>query len=517
VKPIAKRPFRIDCAETDCGVKQVLVTDFDGTATSELSPGKYVLSCVAPVEFEGKTFTWKMPFEVKSGQTSRIELSNDNAEIAQAGTAATLPLPTEGEIFRKVRPSVFKIDSEFASGSGFLVDEAGLILTNRHVIHDSDYLAVKVDEQRKYQAVLVADDPKNDLAVLRINDAVARGLTPLPLASAASAPVVGERVLAVGSPLATEAILTSGIVSKVEESAIYSDVSINPGNSGGPLFNLKGEVLGINTFGLSASQTGGPGVAGIVRIHVAQPLIDKVRGSLGTLALPSDRQLPEASSYRFPPDKLKDLVLHSDYEPRQYHLEAGKIDVQFVTPVVLAQLEVQAAKEASEGRNKRHKHGHTKEYSAGEDFYEWRRYTGDYRAVVRIQAVPEIKPTSGSIFAMMLIGVAPRFKFKTDFDRMELWRGDTVIEPIHPGRAPSDLHASIKDVSYYGVYEYPPEAFKPGEKLTLKVWEQGKPEAKPREITPALQAKIWTDFQAFFEAVEKNDAETLPEEPKPGS
>jgi S1-C subfamily serine protease len=78
---------------------------------------------------------------------------------------------------------------------------------------------------------------------------------------------VGERVLAVGSPLATEGILTTGIVSRVESDAIISDVNINPGNSGGPLLNFRGQVIGITTFGVQEPGRG-PGISGIVRIHL---------------------------------------------------------------------------------------------------------------------------------------------------------------------------------------------------------------------------------------------------------
>ena len=378
---------------------------------------------------------------------------------------------------------------------------------------------MKIDEKRKYRAVLAADDPTHDLAVLRINADVVQGLKPLQLSSATAdhpSVVIGERVLAIGSPLATETILTSGIVSKIEEGVIYSDVSINPGNSGGPLFSMLGDVIGVNTFGLVSG--GGPGVAGIIRIHLAQALIEKARSELGSTPPPADTRLPEASDYRFPPDKLKEIALRSTYRPNDYHIESGKIDVQFVTPVVLAQLEVQSEKEASEGRKARTKSA-SKAYSPGEDFYEWRRYAGDYRAVVRIQAIPEITMTGESVFAVIMLGSAAhqKFRFKTDFDRMELVRDGTIVEPIFPGRAPNVVNSqqglvSMKDISYYGAYEYPPEAFRPGATVVLKVWEQGRPKPKERAVTPELLKRVWTDFQPYFDALEKEVAA-----PEPGA
>ena len=429
------------------------------------------------------------------------------------------PVTTEGEVFRKVKASVFKVSSSTGHGSGFLVDTSGLVLTNHHVVQGSDYLAVKVAAKRKYGAVLVAEDPANDLAVLRVHSEAIQGVEALSLsndtASAASVSV-GERVIAIGSPLATEGIVTSGIVSKVEEGAIYSDVNINPGNSGGPLFDARGEVIGVNTFRLPSP--GGPGVSGIVRIHLARPLVGRAKELLATTAVPDSRLLPEASDFRFPPEVLKQLALGATFSPAQYHLEAGRLDVQFFTPVLTAGLEMQAEREAVEA-NKRRTKKTTTEYKAGQDFYEWRRYAGDYRPVVIVQAIPEMGMTGGSAFAVMMVGpnVPQNFRFKTDFKRMELLRDGVVVEPIHPGRAPQVIneqrgYASFKDVGYYGSYEYPPEAFRPGSKLELRIWEVGRADAKLREIPGTIKDRIWADLRPYFEALQQEVAK--PEEVK---
>jgi hypothetical protein len=371
-----------------------------------------------------------------------------------AGTADKSP---EGELYERCRFGVFKVMSEQGHGSGFLVDPSGLILTNHHVIEESDYLAVKIDEHRKYAATLVADDPRNDLAVLLVNPTVIEGLPSLPLVEdAREAPSVsiGDHVLAIGSPLSTEAILTTGIVSKVEDDVLFSDVNINPGNSGGPLLDFSGRVVGVNTFGLGGGQPG-PGVSGIVRIFLARDLIDEARARVAKMPLPSDRLLPVVPDYRLSLDELRRLSLLKDYSSRDYHLESGKIDVQFITPLVLAALEVDSDRDAVESRKRRTKKKKVKEYEPGKDFYEWRRYSGDYRPVVRIQAIPEIKMTGGSTARLILgVGGPPRFRFKTDFDRMELYRGKFPVEPIYPGRPPQviDLGAIMEDLSYFGYY-----------------------------------------------------------------
>jgi hypothetical protein len=515
LRPLPKQPLLITS-----GDEQVfeLSTGFDGQATTTLPPGEYTISNPLPVRFEQKRYLWRVEFVIETGATTVVELSNDNAAIEEEQPSepprATVEMD-EGALFRRYRGAVCKVDAEGGHGSGFLVDSNGLILTNHHVVARSEYLAVKLDDTRKYAAKLVADDPRQDLAVVWVNPAVVEEILPLPLADddPRTPPVsVGERVVAIGSPLATETILTSGLVSKVEEGAIYSDVNINPGNSGGPLLNAEGKVIGINTFGLGASA--GPGISGIVRIHLAPPLLQKATKAIAAMEPPAATRLPVASKYRFPPDQLRKVALGTPLEPKEYHVEAGKFDVQLITPVLLAVLEVDAERRAAEFREKRtkKKRKRTEEadaYVAGEGFYEWRQYAGDYRPVVRVQAIPEIKLTGGSVFAVVMLGAnAPkRYRFKADFDRMELLRGETVVTPIHPGRITQVVSASagmdaMEDIGYYGHYEYPPEAFKPGETITLKIWKQGNPKPIVDTIDAKQQARIWGDFQPYFEALE---------------
>jgi serine protease Do len=138
-----------------------------------------------------------------------------------------------------------------SSGSGFLISEDGYILTNFHVIKDADKIIVALSDRREMEAQLVGGDPRSDLALLKIE---ADDLPYLTLADSDQLKV-GEWVLAIGSPFGFDYSVTAGIVSAKGRSLrsetyvpfIQTDVAINPGNSGGPLFNLDGEVVGINS------------------------------------------------------------------------------------------------------------------------------------------------------------------------------------------------------------------------------------------------------------------------------
>ncbi len=159
-------------------------------------------------------------------------------------------------------------------GSGFIVRSDGVILTNAHVVRGAQEVVVKLTDRREFRAKVLGADPKTDIAVLKID---AQDLPTVVLAPAKQPPQVGEWVLAIGSPFGFENTVTAGVVSAVgrslhDDSAvpfIQTDVAVNPGNSGGPLFNTRGEVIGINSQIYSRSG-GYQGVSFAIPIDVAQ-------------------------------------------------------------------------------------------------------------------------------------------------------------------------------------------------------------------------------------------------------
>lgn len=176
-------------------------------------------------------------------------------------------------------------------GSGFIVSAEGTILTNAHVVEDADEVTVKLSDKREFKAKVLGADKASDVAVLKID---AKGLPVVRIG--ASAPTqVGEWVLAIGSPFGFESSASSGIVSAKSRSLpdgsyvpfIQTDVAVNPGNSGGPLFNMNGEVIGINSQIYSRSG-GYQGLSFAIPIEVAMNVERQIvttgkvqRGKLG--------------------------------------------------------------------------------------------------------------------------------------------------------------------------------------------------------------------------------------------
>ena len=166
------------------------------------------------------------------------------------------------------------------AGSGFIVSSDGYILTNAHVVRDADEVEVKLIDKRKFIAKVVGADNRTDVAVIKIT---ASSLPAVKLGNPAKLRV-GEAVAAIGSPFGFENSVTAGIVSAKGRSLpsesyvpyIQTDVPINPGNSGGPLFNMKGEVVGINSQIYSRSG-GYQGVSFAIPIDVAMEVADQLK------------------------------------------------------------------------------------------------------------------------------------------------------------------------------------------------------------------------------------------------
>jgi serine protease Do len=219
-----------------------------------------------------------------------------------------------------VPPRAFK---RSATGSGFVVDRNGYILTNNHVIEKADSIKVKIpNDQEEYRAKLIGYDLETDLAVIKID--AKKPLSPAHVGNS-EAVQVGDWAIAIGSPFGLEATVTAGIVSATGRDIegaqqfqrfIQTDAAINPGNSGGPLLNISGEVIGINTA--IATQSGGyQGVGFALPVNTAVAVYNSIirsgkmsRGSIGI----------QFNKYNNKPELMKGLGLQ------------GGVIVEKVTP-----------------------------------------------------------------------------------------------------------------------------------------------------------------------------------------
>jgi len=245
------------------------------------------------------------------------------------------------ELFKKFfegQPDVMPDSDSRSLGSGFVISADGYILTNHHVVSEADEIIVRLSDRRVYEAEVIGTDKQSDVALLKID---ANDL-PVVRIGKSSQLKVGEWVLAIGSPFGFDHTVTAGIVSAKGRNLpsenyvpfIQTDVAINPGNSGGPLFNLDGEVIGVNSQ--IFSRTGGfMGLSFAIPIELATNVADQLkskgrvsRGYIGVLIQDVDRNLAESFGLAIPKGALVARVLQ-DSPAAAAGIETGDIILEF--------------------------------------------------------------------------------------------------------------------------------------------------------------------------------------------
>ena len=219
---------------------------------------------------------------------------------ARPAAASTADAPDWATVAKQVSPSAVAIQvatsGGTSQGTGVVLDDRGAILTNNHVVEDGNAVQVTTSEGLSYAASIVGTDPVTDLAVIRL-DSPPEGLQPATFADSSTV-VVGQPVMALGTPLGLENTITTGIVSAVDRpvtasgeatdgsdttytSALQTDAAINPGNSGGPLVDAAGQVIGINTaiagIPSSSGQAGSIGLGFAIPSNTAAMIADQLQ------------------------------------------------------------------------------------------------------------------------------------------------------------------------------------------------------------------------------------------------
>ncbi|MFZ1830044.1 MAG: DegQ family serine endoprotease, partial [Candidatus Competibacteraceae bacterium] len=248
---------------------------------------------------------------VKQNEASVVNISSTQASSRRTRSSGLPELPGSEnpylEFFKRFfqeRPELPGDRQANSLGSGFIISPDGYILTNAHVAQDVDKIIVRLSDQRERPAKVIGVDELTDVAVLKIEG---ENLPTVKIGDSDTLEV-GEWVLAIGSPFGLERTATQGIVSAVGRNLpsgtyvpfIQSDVAVNPGSSGGPLFNLRGEVVGINSQ-IYSSTGGYMGLSFAIPIKLAIQVVDQLkatgevtRGWLGILLQSVNNDLAEA-------------------------------------------------------------------------------------------------------------------------------------------------------------------------------------------------------------------------------
>jgi S1-C subfamily serine protease len=512
-KPVPFTYFQV--TNTADNTSQNVKTDAQGKIELSLAPGTYTVTNAKALEFKGHSYTWKSTVTIEAGKTAVVEWTDADAVTLAAKPARQIS--EEAGVYNMRKMGVVTVEGDRGSGSGFIVSRMGLVLTNQHVISGGPWAAIRFERGIRVPAVIVAQDRDSDVAVLCFNPAAYKDFTVVPLADPSQGPlaVEGEKVLAIGSPLNQEKILTTGIVSKVEKDYLISDVNINHGNSGGPLFNLAGDVIGINTFGDFTDQ-GGPGVSGIISIAKALSVLAKAREKVAAgIDFPSAERLPDISPVPIPAESLAAYTVKtaepwSTGKPKNFETI---IATPFYRAALQAEFDEYLTKDRADRVKKRGKQGVKPEKQNSPSRF-WERYAlHNSDPIVYIMVRPVLKTNSksawGSALSTALFGVRTKTKqeFRDDFYDMALYRGDTLVYPIRRGREAvsalyEDYDTYAKDVAYGGIYFYDSSAFAPGAELKLYVRRESDLDRwDVLTVDSKVQARIYAMYMPYRSAV----------------
>jgi S1-C subfamily serine protease len=224
-------------------------------------------------------------------------LDDDGTQTAPAAVTTTESTPANASdttrtfsvarLYRAASPSVVEVRAQSgagaATGSGFVIDDQGRVVTNEHVIDGAGDVTVVTSDGKEHDARIVGSDRSTDIALLDVSDDA--GLSPLRLGSTASLSV-GDPVIAIGSPFGLQGTVTSGIVSGLDreiqapdgfpiDGAIQTDAALNSGNSGGPLLDSRGRVVGVNSQ-IESGSGGNVGVGYAVPVETVKNVVDQL-------------------------------------------------------------------------------------------------------------------------------------------------------------------------------------------------------------------------------------------------
>ncbi len=284
---------------------------------------------------------------VEAHSPAVVNISTTQKVTQRRGPKLEMPELPEGspfgDLFRHFfgeggMPDIPEHQQTQSLGSGLIVSADGYVITNAHVIKDADEIVVRLSDRRQLVAEVIGSDPRSDVALLKVE---AEELPVVKIGDSEQLKV-GEWVLAIGSPFGFDYSVTAGIVSALGRNLprenyvpfIQTDVAINPGNSGGPLFNLDGEVVGVNSQ--IYSRTGGfMGLSFAIPINVVMNVADQLktkgkvsRGWLGVLIQDVTRELAEAFGMTRPQGALVSKVL-DDSPAAAAGFESGDVIIRY--------------------------------------------------------------------------------------------------------------------------------------------------------------------------------------------
>jgi S1-C subfamily serine protease len=481
-----------------------VVTGPDGTADVRLRPGRYTVESDQPVAFDGKGYQWTQMVDMAAGRDAVLELTAENAEIGDAPAASASSAPQENDpslLLPQWKDSVVAVWTPTSRASGFVVDAAGLVVTNQRLVGSASLVEVQFAPSVKVMARVLAADRGRDVAVLWIDPAATASVRPVPLncADGSKPPLTdGQRLVALGVPLRGQKDVSLGEVVRVEPHASVADFRLAPGSIGGPVFSTGGGIVGISSVVDDQDERRRRDTR-IVPVDDACEVIKTAEKAMQPAQRPAATLLPVEPSSPFPAAALEAAAKRPQNSLSLYQTASSEFDIAFLTPEVVyaAQHNTQANTRTGGGNaGSRDVQGRK---VVPTDFGDWSDYFADVPPVLVVRVTPKLTESFWTTLARGAAytqGVAvPAIKhFKPGFSRLRAFCGDVEVVPIHPFTLEQRL--SETDAIREGLYVFDPQAFGPHCKsVKLVMYSEKEPDkADTRVVDPQLIERVWQDF-----------------------
>jgi S1-C subfamily serine protease len=505
--PVARHALLISDNPATSTPRRV-VTALDGTADVRLPPGNYTVESDEPVTFDGKGYQWTQTLDITAGRDMVLELNAKNAEVGDAPASSSSPAPQESaaSILPQWKDSVVAVWTPASRASGFVVDTAGLVVTNQRVTGSASMVDVQLTPSVKVAARVLVADRVRDVAVLWIDPGTTASVRPVPLdcADGSKPPFAdGQKVVAIGAPLRGQKDVSFGEVVRVEPHAGVANFRLVPGSTGGPVFSTGGSVVGLSSV-VDDEDERRRRDARIVPVNDVCEVVRSAEKAMQTAQRPVATRLPVEPLRPFPVDALDAAVQRRAGNLSAYQMSSSDFDIAFLTPVLVygVQHDTQQANTRAGRASTRGPDVQQGRQVSVTDFGDWSDYFADVPPVLVVRVTPKLAEsfwTTVARGAAYTQGVAlpPIKHFKPGFSRLHALCGDVEVTPIQPFTL--EQRVSETDAIREGLYVFDPQALGPHCNSVKLVLYSEKDPAKQdtRTVDPHVIERIWQDFAPY--------------------
>ena len=485
-----------------------VVTAPDGTTDVRLPPGNYTVESDEPFTFNGKGYQWTQTLDITAGRDVVLELTAGNAEVGDAPAPSSSPAPQENAallLLPRWKDSVVAVWTPESRASGFVVDTAGLVVTNQRVIGSAPAVDVQLTPSVKVAARVLVADRVRDVAVLWIDPGTTASVRPVSLdcADGSKPPfAAGQRVVAIGAPLRGQKDVSFGEVIRVEPHASVADFRLAPGSTGGPVFSTGGGVIGLSSV-VDDQDERRRRDARIVPVDDVCEAVRSAQKAMQTAQRPVATRLPVEPLRPLPVGALDAAVQRRAGNLSPYQMSSSDFDIAFLTPVLVYGAQHNTQANTRVGRaSTRGPQVQQGTQVAATDFGGWSDYFADVPPVLVVRVTPKLAEsfwTTVARGAAYTQGVAlpPIKHFKPGFSRLHALCGDVEVTPIHPFTL--EQRVSETDAIREGLYVFDPKALGPHCKsVRLVVYSEKEPQKQDtRAVDPQVIERIWQDFAPY--------------------